>query len=104
MAPPRYKATGCFRFFIFFLIFIPAVYFGAAYFRGEDGLQMIKDFFHKIGRKTVTTSSGTDVKTDTYKLDDCKTELKKLQEENDEMKRQLREKDNEISRIKSSAH
>jgi len=94
---PKYKTTGCFRFFIFFL---PAVYFGATYFRGENGIQMIKDFFHNLGGKSDSSGSGN--QPNTYSTEDCKTELKKLQDENDELKRQLREKENEISTLKSS--
>ncbi|MEP6648157.1 MAG: hypothetical protein ABJC12_13790 [Saprospiraceae bacterium] len=104
MAPPKYKTTGCFRFIIFFIIFLPAVYFGATYFRGENGIKIIKDFLHSITGNSPSSTSGTDMKSDTYKSDDCKTELKKLQDENDELKRQLRDKDNEISQLKSAAH
>jgi len=101
---PKYKTTGCFRFFIFFLIFIPAVYFGATYFRGENGLQMIKDFYHKIVGKSEASKPGSDGKPGTYSADDCKAQLKQLQDENDELKRQIREKENEIGRLKASAH
>lgn len=99
---PKYKTTGCFRFFIFFLIFVPAVYFGATFFRGENGWQMIKDFFHNLTGKSNSTSSGNESKTDTYSAEDCKTQLKKLQDENDALNRQLREKENEISALKSN--
>ncbi len=98
---PKYKTTGCARFFIFFLFFIPAVYFGATYFRGENGLQILKDFYHKIVGKSTSSSSGNEIKTDTYGLEDCKTELKTVQNENDELKRQLRERENEIAKLKS---
>lgn len=99
--PPKYKTTGCFRFFIFFLLFVPAVYFGAAYFRGENGWQMIKDFYHKILGNSATTSSGQETKSDTYSKDDCQAAIKKVQDENDELKRQLREKENELEKLKS---
>ncbi len=98
---PKYKTTGCFRFFIFFLFFLPAVYFGATYFRGENGVQILKDFFHKIIGGSATSSSGTETKSDTYSKDDCQTELKKVQDENDELKRQLRDKENEIEKLKT---
>ena len=45
---PKYKVTGCARFFVFLIIFVPAVFFGAAYVRGENGVQIIKDFYHSI--------------------------------------------------------
>jgi predicted RNase H-like nuclease (RuvC/YqgF family) len=76
------------------------VYFGATYFRGENGIQILKDFYHKIVGKSSSTTPGTETKSDTYNADDCKTELKKVQEENDELKRQLREKENQILDLK----
>ena len=45
---PKYKVTGCARFFVFLVLFVPAVFFGAAYFRGENGVQIIKDFYQRI--------------------------------------------------------
>jgi hypothetical protein len=98
---PKYKTTGCARFFIFFLFFIPAVYFGATYFRGENGLQILKDFFHKITGKSASPSPSTDSVKETYTLDDCKAELKKIQDENDQLKREIREKENEIANLKA---
>ena len=100
---PKYKTTGCFRFFIFFLIFIPLVFFGAAYFRGENGLQILKDFYHKVVGKSSPSSTSEDDKSDTYSSDDCKTELKKVQDENDELKRKVREQENEIAKLKSGS-
>ena len=100
---PKYKTTGCFRFIIFFLIFVPLVFFGAAYFRGENGLQILKDFYHKVVGKSSTSSTSEDDKSDTYSSDDCKTELKKVQDENDELKRKVREQENEIAKLKSGS-
>lgn len=100
---PKYKTTGCFRFFVFFLFFIPAVYFGATYFRGENGLQILKDFYHKIVGKSTSSTSGPEANPDTYGIEDCKTELKKVQDENDALKRQLREQENELARLKSGS-
>jgi hypothetical protein len=92
---PKYKTTGCFRFFIFFLIFVPAVFFAATYFRGENGVQIIKDFYHKVMGEPASTSKTHD-ESDTYSSEDCKSEIKKLQDENNELKRQLRECENRI--------
>ena len=100
---PKYKTTGCFRFFIFFLFFIPAVFFGATYFRGENGLQILKDFYHKIVGKPSVSSSGQDSGSDTYGIEDCKTELKRVQDENDALKRQVREQENEIKQLKTES-
>jgi hypothetical protein len=40
----RLRLTGFARFFIVMMFVIPLAYFGASYYRGEDGLQNIKDF------------------------------------------------------------
>lgn len=80
---PKYKVTGCARFFVFFLIFIPVVFFGAAYLRGENGVQIIKDYYHKI----VGKSGDTRPKNDTYDPNDRIQELEKeLKEANDRIK------------------
>ncbi len=96
---PKYKVTGCARFFVFFLIFIPVVYFGAAYFRGEDGMQELRDFYHKM---TGRLSSSTDKNDrDTYRIEDLREELNKAREEIRELKETIREKEKEIERLKT---
>lgn len=88
---PKYKVTGCARFFVFLVLFVPAVFFGAAYFRGENGVQIIKDFYHsKVGggdKGAERQKGGTaeDAKDD---------EIKRLKEE-------IEEKDKEIEKLKS---
>jgi cell division protein FtsB len=88
---PKYKVTGCARFFVFLVLFVPAVFFGAAYFRGENGVQIIKDFYHSIvggGDKAVERQKGG---TAEEAKDD---EIKRLKEE-------IEEKDKEIEKLKS---
>ena len=88
---PKYKVTGCARFFVFLVLFVPAVFFGAAYFRGENGVQIIKDFYHSIvggGDKGVERKKG---ETAEEAKDD---EIKRLKEE-------IEEKDKEIEKLKS---
>lgn len=97
---PRYKVTGCARFIVFFIIFIPIVYFGAAYFRGEDGLQELKNFFNKIRGKEITriesNSSG-----DTYEIQDLQKELDAAKAEIRELKNIIKEKEKEIETLKN---
>ncbi len=97
---PRYKVTGCARFIVFFIIFIPIVYFGAAYFRGEDGLQEFKNFFNKIRGKEITrtesNSSG-----DTYQIQNLQKELDAAKAEIRELKNIIKEKEKEIGQLKS---
>jgi hypothetical protein len=88
---PKYKVTGCARFFVFFIIFIPIVFFGAAAIRGENGMTIIKDYYHKIVGKSDVKSTPSD----TYNAEDKIRELEKqLQEANDrirELEKQLKE-------------
>ena len=98
---PKYKVTGCARFFIFFLFFVPIVYFGAAYFRGEDGVQKLKDFYHKMIGKPQSTSGTKDP--DTYQIKDLKQELDEARDEIRELKNIIREKDKEIEKLKSGS-
>lgn len=44
----RYKLTGCARFFIFLILFIPAVYFGLQIFAGDDHrVQEMKEWVNR---------------------------------------------------------
>jgi len=97
---PKYKVTGCARFFVFFLIFIPIVYFAAAWFRGEDGMQKLKDGYNKVMGKPVDNSRNNG--RDTYRIENLKEELDKAKEEIRELKNEIKEKDKEIERLKSA--
>lgn len=98
---PKYKVTGCARFFLFLILFIPAVFFGAAYFRGENGVQIIKDFYHNIVGKSEVKSPAGNSPSDTYDMTNLKEELRQAKDEIKELKVKLYEKDQEISRLKS---
>ena len=96
---PRYKVTGCARFFLFFIIFVPVVYFGAAYLRGEDGMQKLKDFYHGIvGKKQISP----DTNSDTYQLDDVRKELDEARQEIRELKNIIKEQEKEIEKLKGN--
>ena len=98
---PKYKVTGCARFFIFFLIFVPVVYFGAAFFRGEDGMQKLKDFYHKtIGKSDQAKDNKIDSR-DTYRIEDLQKELDEAKAEIRELKNIIKEKDKEIEKLKN---
>ena len=85
---PKYKVTGCARFFLFFIIFVPVVYFGAAYLRGEDGLQKLKNVFEGIVGTPKSDRRDTRHLTEQEKIDalerelqDAKEQVKVLEEE-----------------------
>jgi hypothetical protein len=98
---PKYKVTGCARFFIFFLFFVPIVYFGAAYFRGEDGWQKLKDFFNTAIGKSERVVEDKKPSNDTYRIEDLQKELDDAKTEIRELKNIIKEKDKEIARLKS---
>lgn len=100
---PKYKVTGCARFFLFLIIFVPVVYFGAAYFRGEDGMKKLKDFYHKAIGKLESAGSRRDHddSKDTYKINDLQKELDDAKAEIRDLKNTIKEKDKEIERLKS---
>ncbi len=85
---PKYKVTGCARFLFFLILFVPAVFFGAAFFRGENGVQIIKDFYHSV---VGGVSNNNEVK--------AKEDTK--DEEIERLKKEIEEKDKEIERLKS---
>ena len=98
---PKYKVTGCARFFVFLVIFVPAVFFGAAYFRGENGVQIIKDFFSGItGGKTGQDEAKAE---ETYNVEDLKEDLEKAEEEIKTLKEEIEAKDKEIELLKAKA-
>ena len=95
---PKYKVTGCARFFFFFLFFVPAVFFGAAYFRGENGVQIIKDFYHSIVGKPSSTPTETK---DTYGGDDLQKQLKEANEKIEDLEYKIEVQEEEIRRLKA---
>lgn len=100
---PKYKVTGCARFFVFLVLFVPAVFFGAAYFRGENGVKIIKDFYHSIvgGRSVAKEAEGAEEAEEAkdQAKEEAKTEAK--DKEIDRLKREIEEKDKEIEKLKS---
>ena len=97
---------------MFLVIFVPAVFFGASYFRGENGVQIIKDFFSGItGGKAEEKAKAEDGEKaeekakaeETYIIDDLKDELKKAEEEIKSLKEEIEAKDKEIEILKAKA-
>jgi Skp family chaperone for outer membrane proteins len=97
---PKYKVTGCARFFVFLVLFVPAVFFGAAYYRGENGVQIIKDFFQSIVGGGSSTESK-ERKEETYSSDDLKEKLEAREEEIQRLRKELEAKEKEIEKLKS---
>lgn len=100
---PRYKVTGCARFFVFLILFVPAVFFGAAYIRGENGVQILKDFYHSIVGKGNAERQEQDPSGDTMSVSELQKKLKDAEQEIRDLKRQLEEKEDEIEKLKSAS-
>jgi TolA-binding protein len=96
---PKYKVTGCARFFLFFLFFVPAVFFGAAYMRGENGVQIIKDFYHSIVGGV--SSPSTDTK-DLNDADDLQKQLNEANEKIEDLEKKVEEQEKEIELLKNN--
>lgn len=90
---PKYKTTGCARFFFFLIIFVPLVFFGAAYLRGENGVQIIKDFYHGIVGGS-SSDDRTDRRNGGTAEEDKERKIERLEKE-------IEEKEKEIERLKS---
>lgn len=128
MAKP-YRVTGCFRFFIFIAILAPLAYLGASYYNGQDGIQNLRNIFHKVKDKVgdlkdnksmpqngrdveptpsadhVTTPADSNVNED--KISELKTqvslkdkEINALIQENLDLKQKLKECENKPAKGK----
>lgn len=92
----KYKMTGCARFFLVMIILAPLAYMGASYYKGEDGIQNIKNL---LGiRSERSSSSDSETYRDTG--EDLRKRIEKLEKENRELRREVREKDAEIKALK----
>ncbi len=100
---PKYKVTGCARFFVFLVIFVPAVFFGAAYVRGENGVQIIKDFYHSIvgGSSVDTGAKEAEEAKEAGGEKEAKEALEAKDKEIARLKEEIKEKDKEIEKLKS---
>lgn len=90
MARRRLRVTGFTRFFLFMLIVIPAAYFGVTYYKGEDGLQMLKEMLN-MEQKTEVVADTDNSSTNS----DCAT----LAKENSELTQRLSEKSEQVSKL-----
>lgn len=90
---PKYKVTGCARFFVFLIIFLPIVFFGAAYLRGENGVQIVKDFWNDLTGKEKTEiriDDRRDAVDQSDRIRELEEELKKAKERIKELEDQLK--------------
>ncbi|HMQ64188.1 MAG TPA: hypothetical protein PKE06_26125 [Flavilitoribacter sp.] len=74
------KMTPFARFFFVMIILAPLAYIGASYYRGEDGLQNIKNLFG--GNKTQTTQTrqkSSDIETLRQEVNELRLRVEALE-------------------------
>ncbi len=102
---PKYKVTGCARFFVFLVLFVPAVFFGAAYVRGENGVQIIKDFYHSIVGGSSVDTGAKEAEGDDSSAKNATASKKEAEEAKDKeierLKKEIEMKDKEIEKLKA---
>ena len=55
MAKRKLQLTAFSRFFLFLIIFLPSLFFGVSYLKGEDGVQTLKDM---VGVESTESSNN----------------------------------------------
>ena len=90
MAKRKLQMTAFSRFFLFLIFFLPSLFFGVSYLKGEDGLQTIKDL---IGIESTESSNNESASSSTKPVSETfvNGEVKRLQDELDEKDSRLKE-------------
>lgn len=102
----KYKMTGCARFLIFLVVFVPLVYFGVSYFRGENPIEPIKQVIPESWGKDKSESSGT-ISEDAIldgKIKTLEQTNESLRKEVNELKSTIRSQEEEIRRLKTGGN
>lgn len=80
----KYKLTGCARFMIFAVIFVPAVYFGVTYFKGENPIDPIKNAIPE------SWSKPSEKKSDITEENILDARMKTLEQTNEELREKVK--------------
>ena len=99
MAKRKLQMTAFSRFFLFLIIFLPSLFFGVSYLKGEDGIQNVKDMVgieSSESSNNESASSSTKPVTETF----VNGEVKRLEDELEEKERRLKDlyQENELLR------
>lgn len=87
------KMTSFARFFIIMIILAPLAYIGASYYRGEDGLQNIKNLFGGNQQQTAPSRKNNSAKDQsTYDMKQEVNELRLRVEALERLNKDLTEK------------
>ncbi|MFK7771619.1 MAG: hypothetical protein AB8F94_05745 [Saprospiraceae bacterium] len=90
MAKRKLQMTAFSRFFLFLIIFLPSLFFGVSYMKGEDGMQTLKDM---IGMESTESSNNESASSSTKPVSETYVngEVKRLQDELDEKESRLKD-------------
>lgn len=119
MSKRKLQMTGFSRFFLFLIIFLPSLFFGVSYLKGEDGMKTLKDLFGMESTERVEDARVETVPTETFvngevkrlqdELEEKESRLKELYQENellkknaDDAKAELKEVQQQLDKIKSA--
>ena len=97
----KYKTTGCFKFFIFLLIFVPIAYFGASYYHGVDGIGQIKEW---IGAEENSNIETKDIKLDDELAKEQQKKIEELEQKVKDLESELYRKSKELEDLKSQTN
>lgn len=102
MAKRKLQMTAFSRFFLFLIIFLPSLFFGVSYLKGEDGMQTLKEM---IGIESSEASNNESASSDTKPVSETfvNGEVKRLQDELDEKERRLKDLYQENELLKKQA-
>lgn len=93
----RLKSTPFARFLLAMLFIVPLAYFGAAYYNGEDPVQLIKK---KLGIENNSTMVVEDADATPVSAEDTYD----LREEIEQLKERIRDLEEENQRLKEKVH
>ncbi len=102
MAKRKLQMTAFSRFFLFLIIFLPSLFFGVSYLKGEDPMHTLKEL---IGIETSESSDNESNSTTTKPASETfvNGEVKRLQDELDEKERRLKDLYQENELLKKQA-
>lgn len=114
MAKRKLQMTAFTRFLLFIVIFLPSLFFGVSYIKGEDGLQTLKDLVGiettESSKKEANSSATKSAPDETFvngevkrlkdELEEKERRMKDLYQENELLKKQAEDAKNELEEVK----
>lgn len=101
MASSKLKLTGFARFFLFLILVVPSIYMGVTYYKGENGIENIKNYLG-MGDETTKETEVTDFpSTNSNDVKTLQDALKAAEKENAQLKAELSEVKTQLKQIKA---